>query len=50
MVFNGFGINTKDVYRTEEQLKQLQAQQQPIAPDGATPELANVATTIQQGL
>lgn len=50
MVFNGFGINTKDVYRTEEQLKQLQEQQQPIAPDGATPELANVANTIQQGL
>lgn len=43
MVLNGFGINTKDLYRTEEQLQQLQQQQAPIDPN-----LANVASTIQQ--
>ena len=46
MVLTGFGINTKDIYRTEEQLKALQQQQQPLQP--ADPDLADVASTIQQ--
>lgn len=46
MVLIGFGINTKDIYRTEEQLQALQQQQQPLQP--ADPGLADVASTIQQ--
>lgn len=46
MVLAGFGINTKDIYRTEEQLQALQQQQQPLQP--ADPGLADVASTIQQ--
>lgn len=47
MVLTGFGINTVDVYRTKEQLETLEQQQQPISTD-ATPDLANVAESIQQ--
>ncbi len=43
MVLTGFGINTKDLYRTKEQLQALQAAQAPIDPS-----LANVAGTINE--
>lgn len=43
MVLTGYGINTKDLYRTEEQLQELQAAQAPVTPD-----LANVAGTINE--
>lgn len=48
MVLNGFGLNTKELYRTPEQLKQLQQQQQPVQPNGADPSLAGVSTAIDQ--
>lgn len=41
MVLTGYGISTSDIYRTEEQLQQLQAAQQPVDPG-----LANTAQTI----
>jgi len=48
MVLQGFGLNTKELYRTEEQLKALQAQQQPLSPNAADPSLAGVSTAIDQ--